>query len=244
MYHYVYYSYEEWDRGYIGVRSCKCLPEADLTYLGSYSDKTFAPTEKIIIAEFESREQALQAEIDLHSFYRVHVNPHFANKASSTSTFFSVHGNLQSEQQVAKKRESLLKFKEENPEVFETQQQRRLQAIRAWKDANPELLKQNCSKAGKMAAKHLDSIQGAREKGLQKCQQYFRDNPEAMSARGRKGCANTNKQRWQCTVTGYISNSGALSHYQRARGIDTANRVRLPESLEQADQGYTGTESD
>jgi hypothetical protein len=34
-------------------------------------------------------------------------------------------------------------------------------------------------------------------------------------------------QKWMCTETGYISNAGGLSHYQKARGIDTSKRVRL-----------------
>jgi hypothetical protein len=37
----------------------------------------------------------------------------------------------------------------------------------------------------------------------------------------------TNSQRWQCTETGFITNSGSLSRYQKARGIDTSKRVRL-----------------
>jgi hypothetical protein len=96
MYHYVYYSYEEWGRGYIGVRSCKCLPEEDCAYFGSYKDQTFAPTEKIIIDKFESREEALQAEIALHLYYQVHANPHFANKAKQTSKKFD-HGKHEEE---------------------------------------------------------------------------------------------------------------------------------------------------
>jgi hypothetical protein len=36
-----------------------------------------------------------------------------------------------------------------------------------------------------------------------------------------------NSQKWQCTVTGHVSNAGALSRYQKARGIDTSNRIRL-----------------
>jgi general stress protein YciG len=36
-----------------------------------------------------------------------------------------------------------------------------------------------------------------------------------------------NAQKWQCTVTGYVTNAGALSSYQKARGIDTSNRIRL-----------------
>jgi hypothetical protein len=37
----------------------------------------------------------------------------------------------------------------------------------------------------------------------------------------------TNAQRWMCTKTGFVTNPGSLTHYQRARGIDTSNRVRL-----------------
>ena len=36
-----------------------------------------------------------------------------------------------------------------------------------------------------------------------------------------------NAIKFQCTVTGFITNAGALSSYQRARGIDTSKRVRL-----------------
>jgi len=34
-------------------------------------------------------------------------------------------------------------------------------------------------------------------------------------------------QKWMCLETGYVSNAGALSHYQRARGIDTSKRKRI-----------------
>jgi hypothetical protein len=44
--YYVYYSYELWGRGYIGKRECMCLPEEDVKYFGSFTDKTFEPTEK------------------------------------------------------------------------------------------------------------------------------------------------------------------------------------------------------
>ena len=37
----------------------------------------------------------------------------------------------------------------------------------------------------------------------------------------------TNHQKWKCTVTGYISNSGGLSCYQKKRRIDTKNRIRI-----------------
>ena len=91
--YYVYYSYEEWGRGYIGKRKCPTdkTPETD-KYFGSYKDKTFKPTKKIILEVYKTNEEALQAEIDLHNFYRVDVNPHFANKAKQTSKSFTTCG--------------------------------------------------------------------------------------------------------------------------------------------------------
>jgi hypothetical protein len=89
-YFYVYYSYEPWGRGYIGKRECWCLPEEDVKYFGSYKDKTFKPTRKIILETFASRKEAMQAEIKLHDFYEVHINPHFANKAKANSAGFYV----------------------------------------------------------------------------------------------------------------------------------------------------------
>lgn len=91
-YHYVYYSYEEWGRGYIGCRTCSCLPSEDKKYFGSFKDKSFYPTNKIIISEFDTREKALQAEIKLHSFYEIHINKHFANQAKQTATKFNRQG--------------------------------------------------------------------------------------------------------------------------------------------------------
>ena len=88
-YHYVYYSYEEWGRGYIGSRTCKCLPEEDVKYFGSYTDKTFKPTHKIILnSDYKTREDCLADEVILHKFYDVSNNPHFANKACQTSSKF------------------------------------------------------------------------------------------------------------------------------------------------------------
>ena len=85
---YVYYSYEEYGKGYIGKRECECLPEEDIHYFGSFHDKSFYPTQKIILETFNGVEEALEAEIILHDFYEVDKNPHFANRAKQTSTKF------------------------------------------------------------------------------------------------------------------------------------------------------------
>jgi hypothetical protein len=89
-YYYTYYSYEEWGRGYIGRRECNCLPEKDTKYFGSFTDKTFKPTRKIILQVFNTLQEAAKAEFILHTFYKVDVNPHFANKARATSAGFLI----------------------------------------------------------------------------------------------------------------------------------------------------------
>lgn len=87
MNHYVYYSYEDWGRGYIGIRQCECNVYED-EYLGSYYDKTFNPKNKIILMKCNTREEALEAEVILHRFYDVKKNPHFVNQANQTSSKF------------------------------------------------------------------------------------------------------------------------------------------------------------
>jgi len=92
-YHYVYYSYEEWGMGYIGSRSCKGLPEEDVKYFGSFKDKNFKPTQKIILkSDYATREEAYADEIILQEYYKVVENPHFANRSYQTSTGFSQKG--------------------------------------------------------------------------------------------------------------------------------------------------------
>ena len=86
--HYVYHSYEEWGREYIGVRSCNCLPEEDTKYFGSFSDKSFKPTGKTILFVCETRKEVVEIEIELHGFFDVAVNPQFANRSKQTSTKF------------------------------------------------------------------------------------------------------------------------------------------------------------
>ena len=87
--YYTYYSYEKWGRGYIGSKPSGYAgnPEED-PYLGSFRDKTFNPTEKIILGVYATPGEALKAEIKLHEFFKVDINPHFANLARQTSTGF------------------------------------------------------------------------------------------------------------------------------------------------------------
>ena len=86
---YVYYSYEEWGRGYIGRRECICHPNDDVNYFGSFKDKSFKPSCKVVLQIFNSREEAIQAEVELHKFFSVDLNPHFANRSKQTSVGFA-----------------------------------------------------------------------------------------------------------------------------------------------------------
>jgi hypothetical protein len=43
----------------------------------------------------------------------------------------------------------------------------------------------------------------------------------------RENIKKVNSQKWKCLITGYISNPGGLTSYQRARGIDTSKRIKL-----------------
>jgi len=44
---------------------------------------------------------------------------------------------------------------------------------------------------------------------------------------GKKGSLTTNSQKWMCEETGFISNPGSLTNYQRARNIDTSKRTMI-----------------
>lgn len=79
---YVYLSYEENGRKYIGSRTCyDCTPEDD-PYLGSYTDKTFHPTKKEILAVCETRNEANIIESFLQHKFNIIDNPEYANRAA------------------------------------------------------------------------------------------------------------------------------------------------------------------
>lgn len=120
---YVYYSYEEWGRGYIGVKM-NSDPETD-GYYGSYQDKTFNPTCKVVLGVYETPDQALKAEIELHNFFSVDINPHFANQARQTSTgFISLHKSRTHRENISKS----LTGRKLSPESIAKRQSKRVYA--------------------------------------------------------------------------------------------------------------------
>jgi hypothetical protein len=122
-YHYTYYSYEEYGRGYIGVRTCKCLPQND-NYFGSFSDKTFKPNRKIILEIYDTREKAQIDEVILHNFFSVDINPHFANKAKQHTEKFYYKSSPEEAKKYGKRGELKLSIKDKKKGGVSTSSQK------------------------------------------------------------------------------------------------------------------------
>lgn len=236
-YHYVYYSYEEYGRGYIGSRSCKCPPEDDVRYLGSSKDKTFKPTQKIILkSDYSTREEAYVDEIVLQKYYKVVENPHFANKAYQTSTkFYYVHpfdkisnfGKVQG------------KINHQNGvgiHALTSEQKSEVGKI------GGKIGTQKCKELGVgiYALTLEDRIKNGKiggKRGTQKCKELgvgiYGILPEQRKENAIKGGKSSakiiNSQKWKCCETGYVSTAAGVVSYQKGRGIDTSksNRKRI-----------------
>jgi len=197
-YHYTYYSYEEFGRGYVGKRSCDCLPEEDVKYFGSYTDKTFNPTQKIILETYDTEKEALADEIKIQHFFNVVENSHFANKVYQTSTKF--RGTSETTRKANASR---------------TPEQRSEISRKGNASRTPEQ-RSEISRKGRanMTPEQRSEISRKGRANM---------TPEQRSEAVRKAAL----MKWQCTVTGFITNAGNLARYQKARGIDTSNRIRI-----------------
>jgi hypothetical protein len=87
MYHFVYLSFEDTlgGRNYIGKRSTPSLNDG---YLGSFSDDSFVPTDRIILGYYKTTEAAVRAEIQFQRVFNVVEDPQFVNRAFQTSEKF------------------------------------------------------------------------------------------------------------------------------------------------------------
>ena len=240
-YYYTYYSYEEWGRGYFGSRGCKCLPEEDVKYFGSFKDKTFKPTQKIILkSNYTTRAEADADEVLLHDYFKVDINPHFANQAKQTSTKFrlpkekaieigrrngKINGNKLKELKIGvcglsaeQRKENGKKYGSKGGKIIgNIHKENKTGIFSLTKEQRKENGKKYGSKGGKKIVELGLGIHGlTKEQRSQNSKKY-----------GKIGASITNSQKWMCTETGYITNSGALTNYQKARGIDISNRKRI-----------------
>jgi general stress protein YciG len=268
-YYYTYYSYEEYGRGYFGSRGCKCLPEDDTNYFGSSRDKTFRPTQKIILKDdYATREEAYVDEIILQEYYKVVENPHFANRSYQTSTKFYVP----KERAIEIGRKGGSKSKELGVGVHGLTKEQRIKNGKMIYELGlgiHSLTKEQRIKNGKMIyelglgihartkeqmsehGKKSGKIGGNKSKELglglfaltpeQQIENRIKggiiagnktkelgigihaQTKEQLKDLGRKSCS----QRWMCLETGFITNAGNLTKYQRAREIDPSMRIRL-----------------
>jgi general stress protein YciG len=95
------------------------------------------------------------------------------------------------------------------------------------------LTKEELSTAGKKGGSISGKIAGniCKEKKLGICgrskEKMSEDGRKAGKIGGKSACKITNAQKWKCLETGFITTSGPLTHYQKARNIDTSKRVKL-----------------
>ena len=227
MYYYIYYTYEEFGRGYIGSRQSKVPPEQDTRYMGSYSDKTFKPTQKIILAShYKTREEAIDDEILLQRFFKVVLNPHFANRAYQTSNKFILEGEIAT--QIGK--EKWAKYtKQERSEIAKKRwatvsvEERSERIRKGWS----QISKEERSKRAKQTSSGLTTEERRNVSRNTMMNLPTEQRVKNASKAGLVGGVVTSSQKWQCTETGYISNAGVLTLYQRRRNIDPSKRVRL-----------------
>jgi len=87
MFHTVYLSFEDGKvgRDYIGKHSSENPYDE---YLGSYKDKSFAPTGKIILEYAKTEEGAVEAEVRWQRVFLVAEDPQFANQSYQTNKKF------------------------------------------------------------------------------------------------------------------------------------------------------------
>ena len=238
-YYYTYYSYEEYGRGYFGSRGCKCLPEKDVKYFGSFKDKTFKPTQKIILkSDYTTRAEADADEILLHDYYDVANNPHFANQAKQTSTKFRLpkekavemgkmvkelklgfHG-LTPEQKTEAGKKGGARTKELGVGIFELTPEQKTEVSKKTTQKQKEL---GIAIYAITPEQRIENSKKGDKKAKELGVGIYSLTDEKRVELGKK----TSSQKWMCTETGFISAPGPLAYYQKARGIDTSKRKRI-----------------
>jgi len=96
-----------------------------------------------------------------------------------------------------------------------------------------KLSSEELSEAGRKGGKIAGKINGKKAKenktGIfgRSPEKRREDSSNAGKIGGSKGGKMTSSQKWQCTETGYVSTAGGLTFYQKKRGIDTSNRIKI-----------------
>jgi len=214
-YHYTYYSYEEWGMGYFGSRSCDCLPEEDVDYFGSFSDKNFKPTQKIILkGDYSTRMEAIEDEILLHEFYEVGKNPHFANKAKQTSKKFIFYD------MVGEK--NPFYGKEHSPETKKLLKQR---TTETWKNKPHPWIGKSHSEETKNKLREKNKGQVPWNKGIPRTEEERKKMSKSQKERFKR------EDPWNKGKTGIFSQEALQSMSEKRKGVIPWNKgiPRTPE---------------
>jgi len=145
--------------------------------------------------------------------------------------------------------EAHAKWRENNPERFVEIQIQSQEAAQVWNKENPEKVQERLDKmwsqADKWRSENRESMLKQLAEARIKSQMWRENNPDLHKEQIAKLVENhkkwqkenhdqvanqlreLSKIKYQCTITGKISTAGPLSIYQRKRGIDTSNRIRL-----------------
>ncbi len=108
--HYVYGITHRWtSKRYIGAKSCFLLPKDNIgvEYFSSSTDKDFREELKLyperfifeVLKEFDTREEALLYEIELHERYDVRSNNDFYNLSNQAKNGFTAFGRTHTDDQ-------------------------------------------------------------------------------------------------------------------------------------------------
>jgi len=240
MFHVVYLSYEEEPEGRVYVGKHSSLDAYD-EYLGSYKDKEFSPAGKIVLEYATTEQGAVDAEVRWQRVLGVVEDPRYANQSYQTNTGFVVDTRGEKHPFYGKKRPDVTKRNlEDNPAKRPGAADKISLALkgRAISEDIRKVSADNLMKYIEENPGHqVKAAVAAGNKSYGMGYGLFAPEnrgkggrsvpPEVRSANGTKGSSVVNKQRWECLVTGHISNSGGLTSWQKARGIDTSLRRRL-----------------
>ena len=122
-YHYTYrITNSRLNKHYYGARTSNVIPSKDLgiKYFSSSSDTQFREDQKnnpqdykyIIVSEFDSREEAVELEIKLHTKFNVGLNESFYNKTRQSVATFDNTGIKASFETRSKQRKAAAKIKD------------------------------------------------------------------------------------------------------------------------------------
>jgi hypothetical protein len=149
-----------------------------------------------------------------------------------SETVRKVHANKTPEQrsEVARKREKNMTTEQKEARVKNriasmTPEQRSEAARKSYLNANRT--SEQRSEFGKNAAKKRLRNTTPEQRSEISRKGIMKRTAEQRSEFARIGSIIANAIKFQCTITGFISNAGPLSIYQKARGIDTTKRIRL-----------------